>query len=418
MLLGGCLDLGISKPESYRETAEMLSGCGMDFVVMMEDRQPDFFLSYDGYRSDAYVRLNRHGPHDSSSYHPTQSDLRRFVRLLNDSGIEVMYGFWVHENRWVATRHPELLLTDTGGHKWHSSNFSYDFNPLLEFGQDDEYYGVKRGDPFDHYVCRQYRRLSDDFGFTGLFVGDGGMGFRVFANETAGVNTFDYSSASISKFIGSRFCQTGTHRKGDVCLLEEGRREPMTDWTESLGQKLAMEIANSHIDEFAEWNCSEWARFYRTLSVEVRREESKGRLGAYTCMNYGPAMARLHGVDYKAIAAAGLDYLVFQSYSYAWGKHFGLAGKDTRTNLEQLRLLRADLDGETRASATSLLVTAETGDSVENWSCPAEHTLSELRTYVGSGHGHRRRADGAFIVWLNETPAGLIRDIGNTMKSG
>jgi hypothetical protein len=143
-------------------------------------------------------------------------------------------------------------------------------------------------------------------------------------------------------------------------------------------------------------------------------------------MNYDAATARLHGVDYRGIAAAGLDYLVFQAYDYAWRQHFGLTNKDTLTNLSNLDSVQTEICSVTEAS-TKVLVTAETADSIEGWVCPLQCTLEQLRAYscgkqdsnreIAEGEVHHVKAagkpipDGIFLVWINETPRGNIGSV-------
>ena len=434
----GCLDLGIARPEKFNETAKMLANAGLDFVVLMEDRQPDFFLTYDGYNPEAFVGLNRHGPHSyrSGSYYPTQKDLKQFVKVMLDEGIGVMFGFWMHENRWILRRHPELLLTDINGYQWHTSDYSADFNPLLDFQQEDNYHGIKKGDSFADYVCMQYGRLSGDFGFRGLFVGDGGMGFRVFGDDSLGTNHYDYSDASLDRFARSTFCNASSHL--GKCLLDQASAESGPTgqgFAKFSPTEKARHIRIFHFDEFAQWACSEWSCFYKRLANFVH--SANGLLGAYSCMNYGPAKARMHGVDYVEIARSGLDYLVFQTYGYAWGKHFGLPDKDIVANLDQLLSLRESMCLNSPALSTKILFTAETSDSVESWQCPLQETLDQVWTYTSGrlrGPDNYNKAmeqnpqngtasqacnlhrTGAFIVWLNDVMPQEIYKIRETVE--
>src|SRR5689334_7200962 len=181
-----CLDLGIAKPNRYNKISNMMAEKEIQFVVLMEDRQPDFFINYDKYSAESIVGLNKHGP-ENNTYRPTQRDLRSFVETFRDEEIEILYGFWVHENTWIDERHSELLLTDSNGKSLSSESFVYDFNPLLKMKIDSEY-GIRNEEEFAEYIYKQYSNLADDFGFNGLFLGDGGMGFRLFGDDSIGVN--------------------------------------------------------------------------------------------------------------------------------------------------------------------------------------------------------------------------------------
>ena len=109
-ILGGCLDLGIAKPADYALIAKKIieeNGNNLKFVVLMEGREPEFFLEYNKYNPEAFVKLNRQGP---INYYPNQSDLKSFVKAFREIGIKVFYSFWIHDSKWVFERHPELLL--------------------------------------------------------------------------------------------------------------------------------------------------------------------------------------------------------------------------------------------------------------------------------------------------------------------
>ena len=404
---GGCMDLGVCKPDSYASVARVLSEEQFDFVVLMEDRQPDFFLTYDGFNAESYTRLNRHGPYGFGAYHPTHTDMKRFVRTLHDSGIGVMYGFWIHENRWIARRHPELLLTDCNGKIWATEDYSSDINPLLLFEQDDSYFGIKNGDRFSDYVCRQYDKISNDFGFGGLFVGDGGLGFRVFGKDGLGANFYDYSYESLDRFTGSEFF-AGTHADASECNLGHISQPASYEKPGTYTIELSGDIHAHHQDQFVNWACAEWSLFYGRLADFVH---SKGnRLAAYSCMNYSADEARSHGVDYSAIAKAGLDFLVFQTYAFAWGEHFRLERKDTATNLENLQSVKRQLQSQ---PSCKVLFTTETRDSVENWRCPVEKTLRQVESYSGADPA----PDGLFVVWLNETTKQELSQIRATINN-
>jgi hypothetical protein len=134
-------------------------------------------------------------------------------------------------------------------------------------------------------------------------------------------------------------------------------------------------------------------------------------------MNYGPERALIHGVDYRSIAHAGLDYLIFQTYDYAWSQYFRLHNKDILTNLRELLCTKAYIHD----SNTKLLFTEETADSVEKWDCPLSHTLGEVYAYSSTRifrHGDWDPAvDGAFIVWINDTPFDELGYLGSVLKS-
>ena len=64
---------------------------GLEGVVIMEDRDPQFFLSFTGYEAGRTADLNRHGP---LSGWATHADVRTLVGELRGQGITVAVGFW------------------------------------------------------------------------------------------------------------------------------------------------------------------------------------------------------------------------------------------------------------------------------------------------------------------------------------
>jgi hypothetical protein len=255
------------------------------------------------------------------------------------------------------------------------------------------------------YTCRQYSKLADDFGFDGLFIGDGGMGFRLFGDDSVGVNTYDFSNSSIVGFLESKQYRDDVDNNHD-CILEKEIGD--INMTRSI---IASHIWSFHQKKWIEWNCTQWSNLYYTLASFLHAK-GKHKLGAFNCMNYGPEEALIHGVDYKAIAKSGLDYLIFQTYDYAWATYFKLHNKDIRNNLEQLISLNNYLSS--LKSKPKVLFTAETSDSIEGWNCPLPRTLEQVRAYstlvdssscnFEQGSAARPLTDGFFIVWLNEVP--------------
>jgi hypothetical protein len=445
-VISACLDLGVGKPTQYREISKALAEKEIQFVVLMEDRQPDFFIKYDKYNAESYVRLNRHGP-QNDTYYPTQNDLKSFVKAFRDEGIEILYGFWVHENRWVDERHQELLLTDFDGRSLRSESFVYDFNPLLKMKVDSDY-RIRNGEAFAEYICKQYSNLADDFGFDGLFLGDGGMGFRLFGEDSIGLDRYDYGNSSIGRFATSQYYQYYHDHNCLLCQEEIGDRltETLSAATTTSNQDnlttadLSNDIWSYHQKGWIDWNCSEWSIFYKTISGYLHANRND-KLGAYSCMNYGPRQAPMHGIDYREIAASGLDYLVFQTYDYAWSIHFKLDNKDMDTNFQELVSLNEYLLESSLRSRLKILFTAETNDDIENWQCPPDRTLEETRMYSrtmteendeskknfkegksgksgingddnsSNNMPSRPITDGFFIVWMNNTPFDIISKI-------
>lgn len=392
---GVCVDLGAfdatAPDKGVGAWLERASGVPA-WVVVMEDREPDFFHGYSGYEPDAPVPLNRHGPHKHAW---TQRDLKALVERFQASGVKVLLGYWIHECRFVDDEHPELLIRDAAGKLWQDVvERNADFNPMRRMKADARH-GVREGERYSTWSARQYAGLQRDFGFDGLFLGDGAMGFRRHGKDWKDLRHFDYHESWLSEF-----------REDEAFMAHEGcalHREGATT------AEQAKDVHVYHWPHWVAWNTDRWTAYYREMAEAVHA--SGGLLAAYNVMNYDPAQARMHGVDYRAIAEAGLDVLVFQAYDYAWGPlgPFGflnITRKDLATNLRTLLLARAHIGHDT---SMKVVITVETEDEVEGWDSPLSHTLGEAYAYGAAashdGRGWRRAADGAFIVWGNSVQA-------------
>lgn len=155
-----CVDLG-----AFPKPLPDLSG--IETIVIMEDRTPEFFLGYESYQPCRPVPLNRHGPLKNWQ---TQEDLAELVAQLHNQEKKVLIGFWgfwgdglSQPSEWLL-EHPELKPR-----KWGESDIGNPFAVLK-----------KEGVGFTQYIAGQYRKLHDDFDFDGLFLGDGLCGFRSF----------------------------------------------------------------------------------------------------------------------------------------------------------------------------------------------------------------------------------------------
>jgi hypothetical protein len=328
------------------------------------------------------VGLNRHGPRSDAW---RQQDLRRLVVALQTRGVRVLLGYWIHECRFVDERHPELLIRDQHGNLWQDEvERNADFNPMRRMRGDDEA-DVREGERYSTWSARQYAKIQRDFGFDGLFLGDGGMGFRRHGKDWKDLRHFDFHEEWLAEFRAD-----AGFMEHEACTLD------------------ARDVHVYHWPHWVAWNTRRWTEYYREMAAAVHA--AGGLLAAYNCMNYDPALARLHGVDYREIARAGLDILVFQAYDYAWGPlgPFGflhIERKDLATNLRALLRTRAHVGYDT---PMQIVVTVETVDEVETWNAPEAHTLGEAYAYGGAvafdGDAWRRAADGALVVWGNDVP--------------
>jgi len=300
---------------------------GVEGVVIMEDRDPEFYLSFQDYAPGAVTRLNRHGPLRAWS---TQQDLKELVAGLNAQGLKVAIGFWSYGGWWLHRKprwlreHPELRRPPLSSHLY----------PFVRLHRE--------GIEYAEYIARQYERLHTAFGFDGLMLGDGLCGF------------------------------------GSI-------------WDPDLYRDKAPTIP-------------QWTRLYATIAGTVHR--TGGTLLAYDQMGFPYTEAREHGVDYRDLAGAGLDVLVYQSYPQAWAG-FWLDEYpnrfDLRASVNNLKTITASLEGTT----AKVFYTVELGDAVERWQADPERTLAQMDALDPL-------AAGRFLVWANDTFARHPQPVGGS----
>jgi len=150
-----CVDLG-----AFPRPLPRLDG--LEGVVIMEDRDPRFFLSFAGYEPARATTLDRHGPLRRQA---TQKDLKTLVAELRAQGIKVAIGFWNYGG-WMYHRRPPWVRAHPELRHMSLSSQLYPFVRLRP-----------EGVTYAEYVGRQYARLQEAFGFDGLMLGDGFCGF-------------------------------------------------------------------------------------------------------------------------------------------------------------------------------------------------------------------------------------------------
>jgi len=155
-----CTDLG-----AFRRPLQPLRG--VKGVVIMEDRDPEFFLGFRHYKPTEQTHLNRHGP---LQFWSTQQDLKHLVRELHEQKINVLIGFWnyggwgfglLSRASWLRS-HPELQRVAG----------SSDLEPFVNLD--------KEGISYADFIAHQYQKLAETFEFDGLMLGDGFCGYRAF----------------------------------------------------------------------------------------------------------------------------------------------------------------------------------------------------------------------------------------------
>ena len=165
-----CTDLG-----AYHQIGKNnLKDKGINGVVIMEDRLPDFFLIYNQFEANRDTTLNRHGPF---KFLYTYNHLKELIKELHEQNIKVYLGFWgqlldPHKKSclpWIDN-HPELWTM------YNENNKNFDLDPLVMLEPEKI--------TFAQYIIRQFTKFKNDFNFDGLFLGDGLNGYRLFVNPT------------------------------------------------------------------------------------------------------------------------------------------------------------------------------------------------------------------------------------------
>lgn len=238
----------LTKLRTGRLNLDLLKQRGIKEMVLMEDRDPQFFLNYQEYNPNQTVPLNRHGNPDEKW---TMNDLKKLTEQLHQVGIKVTIGFWGNaenagNNEFIKKNWQQLHPMIPG---------SSDINPLAMV-QNAEGKTIS----FAEYIVEQYQKLHRDFGFDGLFLGDGLMGYRDFKDPQSPA---DFSSTA-----------------------------PL------------------------------WTDFYQKIHSGVHHINPGGKLWAYDVMGKSGPEALQHGIDQQALAPY-LDTYVFQAYgSDAWGQDY------------------------------------------------------------------------------------------------
>ncbi|HLW46549.1 MAG TPA: hypothetical protein VKW09_02140 [bacterium] len=140
-----------------------------------------------------------------------------------------------------------------------------------------------------------------------------------------------------------------------------------------------------------------WTAFYRTIAEAVHG--AGGALLAYDEMGMSAGEAACHGADYRALADAGLDILIYQFYPQAWAGFWLESYRsrfDLAANLRNLPTVTAALAG----TNTRVLYTLELGDSVERWWADPRRTMEQMTSLDPL-------AGGRFLVWANDLIAQL-----------
>jgi len=170
------VDLGafdVKAVQEHRLKTKALKEAGISEVVLMEDRDPMFYLNYENFDAQASVPLNRH---KTAKDVWTHNDLKLLIEQLHEADIKTIIGFWGNLGNQLLnpflrrnfTRiRPIVPLSD-------------DMNPLAVITDDE-----KQEIPFAEYVVRQFAKLQRDFHVDGLFLGDGLMGYRSFMDPDA-----------------------------------------------------------------------------------------------------------------------------------------------------------------------------------------------------------------------------------------
>lgn len=271
------VDLGAFDLAKLRKSElhlDRLTQAGIKEIVLMEDRDPQFYLNYSGYHADQTVPLNRHG---SEADQWTMADLKNLIQQLHHQKIKTVIGFWGNtgnkdQNAFIRANWASLRPVIPG---------SDDINPLSFVKNVDG-----ESMPFASYIISQYKKLKTDFGFDGVFLGDGLMGYRSFMDPH------------------------GPYEAEEFAYL--------------------------------------WTDFYKRIYQDIKKISPQDTLWAYDCMGNGPVTALNNGLHLEQIAKY-IDRYVFQGYGAdAWGKDYmNLEGYNSERDQSHIRKLPEQLKVKT-----------------------------------------------------------------------
>lgn len=317
-----------------------LSEKGIKEIVIMEDRDPQMGLNYNGYKADEVVPLSRHAK-DENHKAWKMEDLKDLVEQLREANIRVIIGFWLNagnadKNEFIrknwATVKPVIESSD-------------DLNPLSIVNDQQ---GKEM--PFADYIVRQYEKLEKDFGFSGLYLGDGAMGYRSFLEP-----------------------------------------EQPNDFS-----------ATKHL----------WTDFFKRIHQGVKAIDPNDTLWAYDCLGKGPKDALRHGVDVKAILPYLDGGYAFQSYSRsAWGDNFmNLPGYTAERDQAQIQDLSGDV-GYNKGENNNLVpphlahvkYTVNIKDNVEGWHSNKQIVAADQKTLGPNAPG------GTVGIWSNAIVSQMLK---------
>lgn len=335
------VDLGAFSKEHMETQCSELKDKGIERIVLMEDRNPLFFLNFQEFDPECEVPLNRHGPHHQKW---SQKDLLELVRIAHKHELEVVIGFWCN-----YTFLDQKVRKKLRGHRDNDfiQNNEDALAPVLVDTDDMniycmvEYQGKKM--KFAEAIAHQYEKLVDVFGFDGLFIGDGGMGFRNFL----------------------------------------------------------------HLDNDPNFSfmCEATYDFYKVLHTAVKKK--KGLLFAYDCNGYSYEEAVKRGVDYRWLLGANpqkkavLDVLVLQMYPEAWGRYMRVPG---RLDIMKVKDAMHSVLEATQGLPGLCSISLEIGDTVEGWRASRKQLVEQVTYFDRLSTCYTFETLG---VWMNDWVADL-----------
>jgi hypothetical protein len=270
-------DLGAFDLKLFRKGLidfSVLAENGIKEIVIMEDRDPMFFLNYDGYGDKKRVTLARQ---NGNSDKWTMDDMKKLILKLHEFGVKVILGFWGN----AGNRKGNPFIKKNWENLAPVIPTSDDINPLSIVKDSGGEFML-----FADYVVSQYKKMKNDFGFDGLFLGDGLMGCRAFLDVRGPYDVSDFADL--------------------------------------------------------------WTDFYERIYLGVKEAGGGDTLWAYDCMGNGLGRAMKNGVDLKRLCGF-IDNYIFQAYGGdSWGEYMKLPDYNQQRDLKEIASLPPELKEKTR----------------------------------------------------------------------
>ncbi len=341
----------------------------------------DFILQHGGMEKEAALPpdiCSREG-HDHNQDRKrqvwTNHQVRGLIARLHERGVEAFVSVFAqyHHNRhhreW-ASDHPETRafyarLGRRGG-----------VNPLSR---------LRDGSFFEDLFLKKLLETLKDYGFDGWHGCDG------YGPLSGAIYDADFSDDAVRQFVERRGATLPEHVGGE-CGDDAGRIAKRAEW-------IWREMRGEWIEFYAE----RWAGFWKKMVTALHREGKKAVINSAWGRAPFESLYR-YGIDYKRIAASGVDGIVVESV--AAGLCMDARASDASWHydfLSMLLLLKAYVPD------VKLIFLHNTHDIVEQWDAlrhaPTvleKEIYSLANVFLAGADGRLRRCADGFLACLGD----------------